>query len=711
MDQVGNTASSSLDTSGSPYTFTTIAPKVNDTTLPVISNIATSSITLSSANITWNTDKPTLAQVEYGTSTALGSSTVTTASYNSTQSVPLTDLTSNTTYYFKVISTDQSGNTASSSSYTFTTLALDHTPPTITGVNTTLVGSTGAIASWTTNKPSISYIEYGTTTALGNVTASTTLYTAQQAVVLSNLASSTTYYFKVFSVDQVGNVASDDNGGKDYSFITVPQVVTDVQVVGGGGGGTIDNRDLTTPVISDIKVTNITRSSAIITFTTSKISNGLIDYGASSSYTKEAGDSNLFSTSSHSVLVSGLEPNTKYYYQVKASDIYKNIGVSGSLDFTTNNLIDTNPTSATSTTDSFAQKALGEFNKMLDSFVNNPSLAAVSEADLSASLASFASKVISAPIISGTDITVDAGADSATVKWTTDKESNSMLAYAKADEYDAQRENPYTITAGFPDDNVIVHEVKLQNLTPNTVYHFQTRSQGKLGPVAISKDRTFTTTSLLPEINNARFGDIKENKAVLNWHTDVPTKTVIEVKDSTTGKIQTFEDQNFVQDHNFALNNLKVSNGYTARIISTDANKNTSTPFIMPFFTALSKDAAKISNVRITTTLIPDQTDAAQTIISWKTDKPATSKVWFSEGGGKDFTQSTPDDPSLVTEHTVITTLLRPGMVYKIVAESDDSVGNVSKSNIYTALTPKQQGSIVDVIFQNFNKTFGFLKK
>ena len=115
--------------------------------------------------------------------------------------------------------------------------------------------------------------------------------------------------------------------------------------------------------------------------------------------------------------------------------------------------------------------------------------------------------------------------------------------------------------------------------------------------------------------------------------------------------------------------------------------------------------------MKITTTLIPDQTSSVQTIISWKTDKPSTSKVWFGEGSGKDFTQSTPTDLGLVTEHTVITTLLSPGMVYKIVAESDDSTGNVSKSNVYTALTPKQQGSIVDVIFQNFDKTFGFLKK
>ena len=502
-----------------------------------------------------------------------------------------------------------------------------------------------------------------------------------------------------------------DESGNEYSFITVPQVVTNtVTIATGGGGGGADNRDLTTPVISNIVVSNITRSSAVITFTTSKISNGLIEYGLSSSYNKESGDVGTFGIS-HNVVVSGLEPNTRYYFQVKASDIYKNTGTSGSLDFMTNNSVDTNVANADSTSNSFAQKALSDFNKMLDSFANNANLASVSEAALESSLSNFAAKVISAPVISGTNITVDTTADSATIRWTTDKESNSMLSYAKDSEYDSSKSDPYVITAGFPDDNLTVHEVKLENLVPSTKYHFQTKSQGKLGPVAISKDLVFTTTSLVPEINNARFGGINENNAVLNWHTDVPTKTTIEVKNSSTGEVTTFGDSNFSQDHNFTLNNLKVSTGYTAKIISIDANKNTSTPFIIPFYTEISKNAAKISDVKITTTLIPDQTSSVQTIISWKTDKPSTSKVWFGEGSGKDFTQSTPTDLGLVTEHTVITTLLSPGMVYKIVAESDDSTGNVSKSNVYTALTPKQQGSIVDVIFQNFDKTFGFLKK
>ena len=698
------------------YTFTTAyAPA------PSISNVATSSIQLTGATISWNTDNPSTSQIAYGTTTSLGSFTATTTTYDSGHIVTLNSLFPGTTYYFSVISVDQAGNMASSSVYDFTTLAVDRTPPTISSVATSTVGVFGATITWTTDKPSVSQIEYGTTADLGSFTATTTISTTQQVVVVGGLASSTTYYFRVISTDQSGNAASSslDTNGNPYTFVTVPQVVINTIDTGGGGGGggTMDNRDLTAPVISNIVVSDITKSSAVITFKTSKVSNGFVQYGLASNYGKEVGQAGVFGLSER-VVVGGLEPNTKYYFRAKASDIYSNVGFSDGSSFTTNDLIDTNVVEASSTDNPavvaqnvFAQKALSDFNKMLNSFASDPNLSSISEADIEASLSSFASKVISAPVISGTDITVDVGADSATIRWTTDKEANSMLAYAADSEYDAQKADPYTISAGFPDDSKTVHEVKLQNLAPTTTYHFQTRSQGRLGPVAVSKDITFTTTSLLPSIDNARFGNINQNNAVLSWRTDVPTKSTIVVKNSSTGEIQNFEDPNFTQDHNFTLDNLKISTGYTARIISTDANQNTSSPFIIPFYTEISKNAAKISNVKITTTLIPDQTSSVQTIISWKTDKPSTSKVWFGEGSGKDLTQSTSPDLGLVTDHTVITTLLSPGMVYKIVAESDDSAGNISKSNVYTALTPKQQGSIIDVIFQNFDKTFGFLKK
>lgn len=132
---------------------------------------------------------------------------------------------------------------------------------------------------------------------------------------------------------------------------------------------------------------------------------------------------------------------------------------------------------------------------------------------------------------------------------------------------------------------------------------------------------------------------------------------------------------------------------------------------MVPFSTVLSSAAPKISNVHITTSLISGNVETAQTIISWKTDKPATSKVFFSTGGDFTTAQATPLDGSLTQNHVMITTLLHPGTVYKIKAESGDSSGNVTDSDPYTVLTPAPAGSIVDVILSNLKGTFGVFTK
>jgi hypothetical protein len=82
----------------------------------------------------------------------------------------------------------------------------------------------------------------------------------------------------------------------------------------------------------------------------------------------------------------------------------------------------------------------------------------------------------------------------------------------------------------------------------------------------------------------------------------------------------------------------------------------------------------------------------------------------FAEGGNTDFKQLGSPDLTLVRDHVVISTLLKPGTVYKVRIESSSSGGAIAQSQPFTLLTAKPSASVVDLIFQGLDQTFGFLK-
>jgi hypothetical protein len=90
------------------YTIT-----VPDYDPPVISFEADSSLATSSTNnIVWQTDEPATSQVEYGFTAAYGHLTTLDLELVTAHSVPLTGLTADTVYHFRVISRDGSDNEA-----------------------------------------------------------------------------------------------------------------------------------------------------------------------------------------------------------------------------------------------------------------------------------------------------------------------------------------------------------------------------------------------------------------------------------------------------------------------------------------------------------------------------------------------------------------------------------------------------------------------
>jgi hypothetical protein len=198
-DSDGNTATSLDETYTMPC----------DYAAPIISGVQAVNITDTSVLIVWNTNEPAGTVVEYGLTPAYGA-TGTASGYVTVHSLPIAGLSPGTTYHFRVISTDASGNTAVSADYTFTTLS-DVTAPS----NGSLVATPGnaqVTLTWTPPAdPDYSGVRIvrkvggfptgpndGTVIYQGNATS----------FIDTGLTNGVTYYYGAYAYDDNGNLSS-----------------------------------------------------------------------------------------------------------------------------------------------------------------------------------------------------------------------------------------------------------------------------------------------------------------------------------------------------------------------------------------------------------------------------------------------------------------------------------------------------------------------
>jgi hypothetical protein len=281
----------------------------SDTTPPVLSGITLSDITQNSAKITWITDEPSSSKVGYGLTGWDHSAENTTMTLS--HSLVITGLTANTTYHYGVMSTDASGNTATSGDFTFktSTQPTDTTPPVISNIRVSSITQNSAKVTWTTDELSNSKVGYGLTGWDRNMQDATMV--VSHSLTITGLAADTTYHYGVMSTDASGNTAT----SSDFTFKTAAPPT-----------------DTTPPVISNIRVSRITRSSAVITWTTNETSTTGVDYGTTANY---GGTVTGVSGTSHTVTLSGLNRYTRYNYRVRSTDAAGNTATSRNATFTT----------------------------------------------------------------------------------------------------------------------------------------------------------------------------------------------------------------------------------------------------------------------------------------------------------------------------------------------------------------------------------------
>jgi len=84
------------------------------------------------------------------------------------------------------------------------TIIVDNTEPDMSSISSSVSSSSAATITWTTDEAATSLVEYGLTDSFGSTSSSST-YTTSHSRTLISLEESTTYYYRVTSVDQAGN--------------------------------------------------------------------------------------------------------------------------------------------------------------------------------------------------------------------------------------------------------------------------------------------------------------------------------------------------------------------------------------------------------------------------------------------------------------------------------------------------------------------------
>jgi hypothetical protein len=312
----------------SDYSNVVILNSTPDTTAPVISNLQVASKTTTTAVIEWTTDELSDSVVQYGTGGIYysGQSDV---SMVTSHSINLTGLDPNTTYNYRVFSTDASGNIRSLSGMTFTTLSTpDFTPPIISNVAVVSKSHITAVIEWTTDEGSDSVVQYGTITSTWDgypSNESNGSMVTSHSINLTGLLPGTIYYFRVGSTDASNNGPTTSN---ELSFTTNPPP------------------DTTPPVISNVRVSSKTHNTALIEWTTDEQSDSVVQYGTSSNSWGgyPSSQSNGSMMTNHSLTLTGLNGSTTYYFRVGSTDGSGNgPTTSNQSSFTTDPTPDTTP--------------------------------------------------------------------------------------------------------------------------------------------------------------------------------------------------------------------------------------------------------------------------------------------------------------------------------------------------------------------------------
>lgn len=298
--------------------------------------------------------------------------------------------------------------------------------------------------------------------------------------------------------------------------------------------------------------------------------------------------------------------------------------------------------------------------------------------------------------VQSTDVTLD----SAVIGWQTSVPAGARIEYGPTTRY------------GFSQDGgagrSTNHIFRLAGLQSGTRIHYRIIATTEYGSRITSDDYTLTTIAR-PVISNVRFQPVDDGAGLavkLSWSTNVPTSS--EVSYSALGDRQEVAESEFKTAHETVLRNLAGNAEYVFEIGGRDTYGNHVLLANQKWRSGTDTREPTISDVTINTTSnSAGDTRKAQMIISWKTNEPTTTQVKYLLSSDSTKTENlSPLDTEPTVNHVVVLSNLKLAEVYNIQPISKDISGNTAYGTSITAVTPDVSESPLDLILNILQRIF-----
>ncbi len=289
----------------------------------------------------------------------------------------------------------------------------------------------------------------------------------------------------------------------------------------------------------------------------------------------------------------------------------------------------------------------------------------------------------------------------AQIVWQTAVPTTSWIEYGTTS-------GSYGTSAG---DNTLtmVHVVTLEGLTPGTKYYYRARVKD-LNDVEYTSPEYSFTAILKPKISNMTVKNITPYSVTIAWETNVDTETIVNW--GTTTAYGEKRGKNGVSKvHELVIDNLLDNQEYHYQILAKDEAGNEVADTDKLVRTPLDTEGPKITNAKTDILPMGENDTTASVIISWNTNKPASTLVEYDEGIiGGNYANRSVEDTSLNTSHTVIVKNLKPASSFHYRMVSADKRNNITQSQDYTFVTPTKEKSILQLILKSLEDTFAWTK-